>query len=54
MSQPTEKEKMLRGEFYCAFTPDLIAVRARCKRAVVRFNRADEASRRELLELWKG
>lgn len=53
MSQPTEKEKMLRGELYCAFTPDLIAARTRCKRACAQFNKADEASRRELIELWK-
>ncbi|KKK18165.1 acetyltransferase, CysE/LacA/LpxA/NodL family [Aspergillus rambellii] len=49
----TEKEKMLRGELYCAFTPDLLAERTRCKHACNRFNNAGEVSRRRLLELWK-
>lgn len=49
----TEREKMLRGELYCAFTPDLIAARTRCKWACNRFNRTDEAPRRQLVELWK-
>ncbi|OJJ85037.1 uncharacterized protein ASPGLDRAFT_65834 [Aspergillus glaucus CBS 516.65] len=34
----TEKEKMLRGELYHAFIPDLIAARFRCKQACNRFN----------------
>ncbi|GIJ88527.1 hypothetical protein Asppvi_007451 [Aspergillus pseudoviridinutans] len=50
---PSEKEKMLRGELYYAFTPDLIAARTRCKRACVRFNNAGDVSRRRQIELWK-
>jgi hypothetical protein len=53
MAQPTEREKMLRGELYRCFTPELIAARMRCRRACVRFNKTDEASRRELVEMWK-
>ncbi|KAK1141492.1 hypothetical protein N8T08_009032 [Aspergillus melleus] len=44
---------MLRGELYCAFTPDLIVARARCSRATRRFNNAGDVSRRRLAELWK-
>ena len=53
MSEPTEKEKMLRGELYHAFTPDLTADRVRCKWACNRFNKADEAPRRRLVEMWR-
>ncbi|OJJ58854.1 hypothetical protein ASPSYDRAFT_151458 [Aspergillus sydowii CBS 593.65] len=49
----TEKDKMLRGELYRAFTPELTAERARCRAACTRFNNAGEVSRRRLLELWK-
>lgn len=53
MSEPTEKEKMLRGELYRAFTPELIAARTRCKHACNRFNNAEEVPRRRLVELWR-
>lgn len=53
MSEPTEKEKMLRGELYRAFTPDLIAARTRCKWACNRFNKSDEVPRRRLVEMWR-
>lgn len=47
-SQPiemsTEKEKMLRGELYHAFVPDLIAARSRCKQACNRFGPEDVSS----------
>ncbi|KAL4807371.1 trimeric LpxA-like protein [Aspergillus unguis] len=49
----SEKDKMLRGELYRAFTPDLVAERARCRRACTRFNNAGEVSRRRLIELYK-
>ncbi|CAG7925712.1 unnamed protein product [Penicillium olsonii] len=49
----TEKEKMLRGELYCAFTPELIAARTRCKSACNRFNKADDLSRRQMVQIWK-
>ncbi|KAJ5902578.1 Maltose/galactoside acetyltransferase [Penicillium taxi] len=48
----TEREKMLRGELYRAFTPELTAARARCKSANIRFNNAGDVSRRRLVELW--
>lgn len=53
MAQPSEREKMLRGELYHAFTPDLIAARARCSQACRRFNNAGDVSRRRMVELWK-
>ncbi|KAL2808824.1 trimeric LpxA-like protein [Aspergillus granulosus] len=49
----TEKDKMLRGELYHAFTPQLIAERARCRLACTRFNNAGEVSRRRAIELCK-
>ncbi|THC91856.1 hypothetical protein EYZ11_008678 [Aspergillus tanneri] len=49
----SERDKMLRGEMYRAFTPDLIAARARCTRACHRFNNACNVPRRRLVELWK-
>ncbi|ODH48185.1 hypothetical protein GX48_05676 [Paracoccidioides brasiliensis] len=53
MSGRTEREKMLRGELYHAFTPDLVAARARCKWACKRFNDSGEVSRRRQIELWR-
>lgn len=53
MAQPTEREKMLRGELYHAFTPDLMAIRDKCKAACIRFNNEPEASRRRLVEMWR-
>ncbi|RMJ22461.1 hypothetical protein PHISP_06674 [Aspergillus sp. HF37] len=49
----SEKDKMLRGELFLAFTPDLIAARTRCKHACNRFNAAGEVPRRRLIELWR-
>ncbi|KAL1955094.1 hypothetical protein VTO42DRAFT_9028 [Malbranchea cinnamomea] len=49
----TEKEKMLRGELFHAFTPDLMAARARAKHACMRFNHAGDISRRRQVELWR-
>ncbi|KAM5469242.1 hypothetical protein MauCBS54593_004597 [Microsporum audouinii] len=49
----TEREKMLRGELYTAFSPDLIAERARCKAACERYNNAGEVTRRRRVELWR-
>lgn len=45
--------KMLAGELYHAFEDEMIEARARCKRAVVKFNKADGVSRRELTEMWR-
>ncbi|EEH49138.2 uncharacterized protein PADG_05217 [Paracoccidioides brasiliensis Pb18] len=53
MAGRTEREKMLRGELYHAFTPDLVAARARCKWACKRFNDSGEVSRRRQIELWR-
>ncbi|CAI7648198.1 unnamed protein product [Penicillium manginii] len=54
MAELTEREKMLRGELFCAFTPDMVAARARCKYACNRFNNtSDEVPRRRLIEMWR-
>ncbi|KAF3392464.1 Ubiquitin carboxyl-terminal hydrolase 34 [Penicillium rolfsii] len=53
MAQLSEREKMLRGELFVSFTPDLIAARNRCKYAYTRYNNAGEVPRRRLVELWK-
>jgi len=47
------KRKMAAGALYYAFTPDLIAERARCRHACDRFNNAGEVPRRRLVELWR-
>ncbi|KAF2270257.1 maltose O-acetyltransferas-like protein [Lojkania enalia] len=53
MEMSENKQKMLRGELYHAFTPELVAARARCKHACARYNTAGEVSRRRLTELWR-
>ncbi|KAL1880252.1 hypothetical protein Plec18167_003655 [Paecilomyces lecythidis] len=53
MSDSTEKDKMLRGELFHAFTPELVAARARCKHACTRYNNAGDVPRRRLVELWR-
>ncbi|OCK89122.1 uncharacterized protein K441DRAFT_296364 [Cenococcum geophilum 1.58] len=53
MALSDNKQKMLRGELYYAFTPELVAARARCKHACARYNNAGEVSRRRLTELWR-
>ncbi|KAJ9639411.1 hypothetical protein H2201_002928 [Coniosporium apollinis] len=55
MALSENKQKMLRGELYHAFTPELIAERDRCARALKRYNSASasEVSRRRLVELWR-
>jgi len=45
--------RMLRGELYYAFTAQLTLKRNRCHHACHRFNVAGEASRRELVKLWR-
>lgn len=47
------KQRMLRGELYHAFTPELVDERARCTKAVNRFNDTRETSRRHRVELWR-
>ncbi|KAF2875265.1 maltose O-acetyltransferas-like protein [Massariosphaeria phaeospora] len=53
MDLSENKQKMLRGELYHAFTPELVADRARCKHACTRYNNAGEVSRRHLTELFR-
>lgn len=56
MAEPTEREKMFRGELYRAFTPELIAARVQCEQAYKRFNSESlngEISRRRQIELWR-
>lgn len=48
------KQKMLRGEMYHAFIPELVADRGRAKAAMRRYNAAvGEVSRREEVRLWR-
>ncbi|KAF9737754.1 hypothetical protein PMIN06_012412 [Paraphaeosphaeria minitans] len=47
------KQKMLRGELYHAFVPELVADRARCGHACTRYNNAGDVSRRRLTELFR-
>ncbi|OJD18370.1 hypothetical protein AJ78_01614 [Emergomyces pasteurianus Ep9510] len=53
MTEPTEMEKMLRGEPHLAFSPELMAARAKCKWACKRFNDSEDVSRRRQVELWR-
>lgn len=46
-------QRMKAGEMYYAFTPDLMADRRRCKQALSRYNKAQDISRREELEMLK-
>jgi hypothetical protein len=50
------RRRMLAGELYYAFTPDLTAERKRCKAASWEYNQhavTGVATRRTLVELWK-
>ena len=47
------KQKMLKGELYHAFTPELVRERERCRKACQRLLDAREASRRRQVELWR-
>jgi hypothetical protein len=53
MEHSENKQKMLRGELYYAFTPELSAARARTKHACARYNNAGDVSRRKLTELFR-
>ncbi|MCJ1230613.1 hypothetical protein MMC12_007287 [Toensbergia leucococca] len=53
MPQSEEKRKMLSGELYHSFAPDLIRDRARCLHACHRYNNAYEIPRRRRVELWR-
>jgi hypothetical protein len=47
------KRRMLKGELYYAFVPDLTADRRRCELACTRFNHAGDVPRREQVRLWR-
>ncbi|MCJ1246002.1 hypothetical protein MMC30_003206 [Trapelia coarctata] len=47
------KQKMLRGELYYAFTPELLNERTRAKHACHKYNTAGEMTRRQRVELWR-
>lgn len=52
MTEPTEKEKMLAGELYLAYDPELVAERLRARRLTRRYNETTEEEperRREIL-----
>ncbi|GAB7364354.1 hypothetical protein MBLNU230_g4897t1 [Neophaeotheca triangularis] len=55
MNESTMSEnqtRALRGDLYYAFTPELIAARRRCNKAVQAYNNAGELPRRQQIELW--
>jgi hypothetical protein len=45
------KQRMLRGELFHAFTPELVAERRRCELACNRFNSSGDVSRRTKVEI---
>ncbi|KAK1752841.1 galactoside O-acetyltransferase [Echria macrotheca] len=50
------RKRMLAGELYYSFTPDLVADRRRCKAACLEYNTystSGVASRRQVVEAWK-
>ncbi|KAF4634214.1 hypothetical protein G7Y89_g3884 [Cudoniella acicularis] len=53
ISEEENEARALRGELYHAFMPGLTTKRNRCHQACHRFNQAGEASRRELVKLWR-
>lgn len=51
-----EYQKMLRGELYYSFGPEMSAARRRCALACKKFNRAaeeEDITRREQVQLWR-
>lgn len=49
----SEREKMVRGELFLAFSPELVKERNRCSRACARYSNAAEMSRRERVQAWR-
>lgn len=47
------RRRMKAGELYYAFTPDLIAARKRCKMIQSLYNKSDEMTRREQVEIYQ-
>ena len=54
MTISENKERMLQGELYHCWTPELIRERERCRDACQRLLDAREPSRRRQVELWRG
>jgi hypothetical protein len=48
-----EYQKMLRGELYYSFGPEMTAARRRCALACRRFNAAEDPTRREIVQMWR-
>lgn len=53
ISEAENEARMLRGELYHAFRPELTAKRNRCHSACNKLNSAGDAHRRRLVELWR-
>lgn len=53
MAMSENKQKMLKGELYHAFTPELVRERRRCRDACQRLIDARQVSRRRQVELWR-
>lgn len=53
MDKAENSRRMLNGELYYAFNPDLIAARSRCAHAVHKFNDARDTTRRHSVKLWR-
>lgn len=53
MAMSENKQKMLKGDLYHAFTPELCRERERCRNACQRLMDAREVSRRRQVELWR-
>jgi hypothetical protein len=53
MDAAENKRRMLAGELYHAFVPELIAARRRCELARAHFNTARDVTRRQSIVLWK-
>lgn len=53
MAKATEEEKMLKGELYIAFSPELVKERDRCADACNALNSAGNLQRRQMVQLWR-
>jgi hypothetical protein len=51
MAMSENRARMLRGELYYAFTPELTALRRRANQACTRYNNAGDITRRQQVEL---
>jgi maltose O-acetyltransferase len=50
----TEREKMLRGDLYLAFDPELVAARTRAKAVLREYNRFDDGDNEGRLRILRG